>query len=226
MSPTTNTIQYGIREFDLGKDRASEQEYQLIQMPNARLISTVDVPDECYLHFGTPTSPGLDLRDYDQLERDQDSFGQAYLENPAGSSGTLRLLIGIDISADRNENVHVDTISDTVGLEDTTAAPVDPVDSADAAKVEASDSGTGSANAAELTTVGPLITSYSVYWEATGSATLTVESRIDGTWTAIDTVSVSSGSDVEVYPHLPFDDLRAYLDTNRTKVVLTGKGVS
>jgi hypothetical protein len=110
----SGTVQYGIREFDLSIDRESEQDYELIQAPNTRLISMLDVPDECRLHLGTAQSPGLDLRDYSLLERET-AFGQLYLSNPTSSSGTLRLLFGVDLDAETEGVIEsVESIQGTV----------------------------------------------------------------------------------------------------------------
>lgn len=94
-----------------------------------------------------------------------------------------------------------------------------------AALDESTDSGVGSANAAELT-IGGVRKLVGVHWESTGAATLNVEVMIDGSWETFDTVAISAaGSDIEVY-EVPYDDIRAYLDANRTKVVVTSGGVS
>lgn len=111
----TGTVQYGIREFDLSVDRQGEQNYKLIQTPNTRVVSTISVPDECYLHFGGRESPGLDLRNYANLSRES-AFGQVYLSNPAGT-GTLRLLFGVDLEVDTGDDIDtVGTISSTVNV--------------------------------------------------------------------------------------------------------------
>ncbi len=93
-----------------------------------------------------------------------------------------------------------------------------------ATTIEATDSGTGAANVAEFT-FNPIRTLLGIYWAATGSATLTVEVKLDGAWETFDTLSVSSGSNIEVY-EVPYDEVRAHLDQNRTKVVITSGGVS
>jgi hypothetical protein len=108
------TVQYGIREFDLSTDRNGEQNYELIQAPNTRVISTIDVPDKCFLHFGSAQSPGLDLRDYSLFERET-AFGQVYLSNPTGATGTLRLLFGVDLDTETEGVIDtVENISSTV----------------------------------------------------------------------------------------------------------------
>jgi hypothetical protein len=98
-----------------------------------------------------------------------------------------------------------------------------------AAKKETTDDGTGSNNAAELSgedALGGVSTLLGVYWDTSGSAMLTVEAKIDGSWETFDTVSISSADDnVEVY-ETPYDEMRAFLDQNRNTVVVTAKGVS
>lgn len=105
---------YGVKKYDLGTAR--EYPGQLEQFPNARVISTGSVPDECYIRLGSETAPKLDLRNFEtiQLPRGK-SFGQAYIQNPAGS-GTLELIIGIEVEPERE--IVVDTIESITGTVD------------------------------------------------------------------------------------------------------------
>jgi len=120
---------YGIREYDLATDRQSERDYELIQLPKAKYISMVSVPNAAYLRFGSRTSPRLDLRDYSELEADE-AFGTAYLENPP-SSGSLKLLFGVTLTSDSGDDVSISSINDAVDVSDRPGRDLGTVDVSD-----------------------------------------------------------------------------------------------
>jgi hypothetical protein len=220
----TGTVQYGIRKFDLSKDRNGEQNYELIQAPNTSVISTLDVPDECRLHLGNASSPGLDLREYDFLKRDS-AFGQVYLSNPTGATGTLRLLFGVDIEAERSEDVTVEQINSTV----TTDLSSDIGRSVGTVRVEDVTPVTGSTGttATDVTLdLGRYRSNVDWFVDVSGAATLTVEVRTDGgTWRQLDTVSYSSATtEVEQY-ETAFDEIRASVDANLNTLQGSAKGL-
>ena len=124
---------YGIREYDLATDRQSERDYELIQLPKAKYISMVSVPNAAYLRFGSRTSPRLDLRDYSELEAD-DAFGTAYLENPP-SSGSLKLLFGVTLTSDSGDDVSISSINDAVDVSDRPGRDLGTVDVSDPVNV-------------------------------------------------------------------------------------------
>lgn len=117
MSTPQQTPQYGVKSYDLSTARANENDYELINIPQARVISTLDVPDECYLRLGTKRAPRLDLREFETIKR-RDPFGQVYLENPSGATGTLRFVFGVDVDAALEPTI--DTIESITGTVSTT----------------------------------------------------------------------------------------------------------
>lgn len=113
-----------------------------------------------------------------------------------------------------------------VGIEDTSGTQADPFDQQDTAQTTASDSGTGSANAATLD-LGRLRKAVDIHVDTSGDATLTVEvSEDDGTtWRTFDTVSYTGASqEIEQY-ETAFRDIRAHLNQNRNEVVVVSRGV-
>lgn len=94
MSTTQQTRQnFAILEYDLSTDRAKESEFELIRLRDKTYLATLDVPDECYLHFHRPEATGIDLREIEAFGPYPMPIGEAYLENPTGSTGTLKLLV-------------------------------------------------------------------------------------------------------------------------------------
>lgn len=93
------------------------------------------------------------------------------------------------------------------------------------AKKEQTDSGTGSANAAELSkSTTPLMPDepFAVFWDTSGAATLTIEVKVDGSWETLQSKSISSADDgIEVH-EVPYTEARAHLNQARNKVVITG----
>jgi len=113
-----------------------------------------------------------------------------------------------------------------VKVEDTTDTTIDPFDQADTEQINGSDSGTGSANAAQLS-LGDFRKDVDVFVDTSGDATLTVEVSEDGgtTWRELDTVSYTGAStEVEQYSTV-FGDIRAYLNQNRNEVVAVSRGI-
>lgn len=94
-------------------------------------------------------------------------------------------------------------------------------------KVEVTDSGTGSSNAASLSgsnAVKPgAVTAF--HWDTSGSATLTIEAFVDGSWETVQSKSISAADDGIEAHELPYTELRAYLDQARNAVVATGVGL-
>lgn len=88
----------------------------------------------------------------------------------------------------------------------------------------ATDSGTGSANAAEIT-LGPIRRRVDIHTETSGSATLTVEVSTDGsTWLEYETISYSSAIvEVEAFD-IAFEYVRAYLNQSRNGITMSAKG--
>lgn len=91
----------------------------------------------------------------------------------------------------------------------------------------ASDSGAGSSNAAGLG-LGALRRTINVHVDTSGAATLTIEVYDpDGEqWLEFDTIDYSSATvQTEIYSHVAWPRVRAYLDANRNAVTLGAKGV-
>ncbi|WP_459194710.1 hypothetical protein [Halosimplex sp. J119] len=113
-----------------------------------------------------------------------------------------------------------------VALEDTTGTQVDPLDQGDAEVVTATDSGTGSGNAAELD-LGALRSAFDVFVDTTGSATLTVQVSTDGqTWRTFETINYSSDTEMIEQFETSYQHVRAYLDQARNVVEMSAKGVA
>jgi len=110
-------------------------------------------------------------------------------------------------------------------LEDTTGTQVDPLAKDDAAVITASDSGTGSGNAAQLD-LGPIRSSVDVHVDTSGAATLTVEVSTDGNnWRTYQTVDYGSGTATVEHFNTASGQIRAYLDSNRNLVEMSAKGL-
>jgi len=123
---------YGIREFDLSVPRDDE----LLQLPSATYLATLDAPAEAYLRLGSETAKRIDLRELDSIKLDS-PIGQAYLSNP-GNTGTLRLLAGKAGNVEITPEQTIDAIEDITGTVTT-----DPTDRAarEIGKIRAQDSG-------------------------------------------------------------------------------------
>jgi len=92
-------------------------------------------------------------------------------------------------------------------------------------RAEQTDSGTGSANAATLDkSTTPVVPdqALAVFWDTSGAATLNIEIKTDGNWKTLQSKSISSADDgIEVH-EVPYTEARAYLDSNRNSVVISG----
>lgn len=113
---------YGIVDVDLSKTRDSEETFELIRAPQARSISVLAVEDECYLRFGGKLAPRIDMRDFEGSVFNRppfvdEPFGSIFVENPSGTTGTLRLFLGGDIAS--TPEVTVDTIQSINNINDT-----------------------------------------------------------------------------------------------------------
>lgn len=134
----------------------------------------------------------------------------------ADTSGLLK-------AADQPFGVEQET---PVAVENTAGAQVDPLDQSDAAPITATDSGTGSENAAELD-LGALRSALDIHVDTSGAAQLTVEVSADGeTWRPFDSVDYSgAATEVEQY-ETSYRYVRAYLDSSRNVVEVASKGVA
>lgn len=221
----TQTVQYGIRSFDLSVARENESEYELINLPEANTLLTLSVPDEAYFHFGTQTSPGLDLREWEQIGPKDKPFGQVYLENPAGT-GTLEVFFAVDLGGRTESSITtVESIEGTV----TTDLSDDIGRSAGTVRVEdtgAVSGSTGTATDNVALTMGRNRKAIDVFVDTSGAATLTVETRLSGgTWRAFDTVDYASATtEVEQY-ETAYPEIRARVDSNLNTLEAVGKGL-
>jgi hypothetical protein len=123
---------YGIREFDLSDPRDDE----LLQLPSATYLATLDAPAEAYLRLGSETARRIDLRSLDSIKLDS-PIGQAYLSNP-GNTGTLRLLAGKAGNIEITPEQTIDAIEDITGT--VTTNPTDRA-AREIGKIRAQDSG-------------------------------------------------------------------------------------
>lgn len=99
-----------------------------------------------------------------------------------------------------------------------------PVDQSQTDVLTATDSGTGSSNAAEIT-LGPIRRRVDIHTDTSGSSTLTVEVSTDGsTWLEYETISYSSAIvEVEAFD-IAFEYVRAYLNQSRNGITMSAKG--
>lgn len=205
------SVNYGVREFDLSTDRATEDTFELIRLPDARSLTPLDVPAECYLRFGDPTAPAVDLREHVGQEftaKEGRTFGAVYLENPTGVTGTLRLFYGSEIGVAGNPEIgEVSAVNGTVSVSD----PDGPQ----------SDSTTSTGTNVSVTHAdGPV----GIVVEASGAGVLTVGVSHDGgtTWTSYDLDYTTDGLRETVHG---FTDVRAAASANLTRLSIAAKGV-
>lgn len=146
---------------------------------------------------------------------------------------TVRLVDadGEEFSITGNNNLEIAIAEDTLNGLDVSGATVTVTDDTnfttaltDTDPISATDSGTGSANAAQLD-LGSLRKDVDVHVNTSGDATLTVEVSTDAsTWREFDTVSYTGG-DVRMEQYeIAYRHVRAYLNQNRTLVELASKG--
>lgn len=108
-----------------------------------------------------------------------------------------------------------ETVSDDGGFT-TQLTDTDPI--------SATDSGTGSANAAQLD-LGSLRKDVDVHVDTSNDATLTVEVSTDAsTWRQFDTVSYTGASTAMEQYEVAYQHVRAHLNQNRNLVELASKG--
>lgn len=105
------TETYGIRTFDLGTNRDSRGDYEDLYL-TGDVISTYKVPEECYLRLGSKDASPIDLREVHNI-RTAGQFEEAYLQNPAGLSGTLELLIGDGVTVRKKEELNASSVDVT-----------------------------------------------------------------------------------------------------------------
>jgi hypothetical protein len=266
-------LTYGVIERDLSQDRPTETDYELIRFPQARFLTAISVPTECYLHFGAKQAPALDLRNFigqPFQAAPGETVGAVYLENPTNVTGTLQLFHGANFLARGNQEIgdvsnieaiggqsqsgvdiaskiddledalasigddqlRVELVTDSLGsnldidlaaqsLDKLTANPTERTPST------ATDSGTGSANAAELDLgADGGRTPVDVFADTSGDATLTVEVSKDGAiWRTYNTYD-RTGATARVDPiDTAYRHIRAYLNQNRNQVEISAKGV-
>lgn len=238
------SVLYGVKTFDLSTDRAIEDDYELIRLPNARSITPVTVPDECYLHFGDARSPAVDLREYVgqqfTVQDENRTFGAVYLENPTGATGTLEIFHGAEVGVQSNPEVskvqRIDQAVDVsnrsgreIGkarLEESGGTLIDPAQNADGAAATASAAGTGSVNAAAIAVPDGRRT-VTVAYDVSGAAVITVEVSPDGgtTWYPLTSYSPGSAESAANTVETGFADVRAYVDANLNSLHIGAKGV-
>ena len=116
------------------------------------------------------------------------------------------------------------TGGDSVQVEDTAGAVIDPFDQGQIEGISASTTATGAGNAASLS-LGHYRNKVDILADVNGSATVTVEVQDGaGTWVPFDTFSVSSPGDT-LQVETVADDIRAYADQNLDRLELASKGV-
>lgn len=201
---------YGVREFDLTTTRGTGDE--LIRARNARALAVLQVDDECYARFGGTTAPRIDLREFERgsIERQADieePFGEIYIENPSGTTGSLKILLGGTIKGLPQSIVDVlsslDSINGTGQIEDSTS----------------------SAGTNVKVNLGDLRQKVDIYWDGSGSSTLTVEvSDDDSTWRQLDTVSTDSTQNIEQFD-VAYQYVRASVAANLNTLEIVSRGL-
>jgi len=113
-------------------------------------------------------------------------------------------------------------------LMDSTGTLLDPVDQSDASQITDQDSGTGSANAAQLD-LGDLRQSFDIHVDTSGDATLTVEVSTSGKFSGEERTFASisyTGASQEIEQfETKYQHIRAFLDQNRTLVEIAARGM-
>lgn len=157
-----------------------------------------------------------------QLRSSDDNHRMAMkqLQNSPASTASGIVMWGDRALNDIGQDEYVTRVTDSAGTQ------IDPLQQGDATPSTATDSGTGSSNAAKLD-LGDLRTNVDIHVDTSGDATLTVEvSKDNSTWRTFDTVSYSGASqEIEQYD-TAYQHIRAHLNQNRTLVEMSAKGVS